>query len=184
MAVVSEMVTKIRESRLAVIVMVGVAASFFAVAVALPNIGLIAHVVGSDSFTLAGKAMFLGSVIESYTTNFNVLSQVVIGLTALLAGVNAALFVVLLRQRSQAMGGSMFSMGGGAFAGMLGIGCASCGSIILTSILPILGISVVGLLPFGGAEFGIIGVGILAYAAKRTLGHIQAPLVCEPVRNK
>jgi len=180
MSAALDVARKMGRSRLALVVMASVAVLFFSIAVSLPNFRLIAQVVGSEAFTFGGKATFLMSVIGSYTTNFDVPSQIIIALTALFAGLNAALFVILFRQRSQVMGGSMFSMGGGTLAGMFGIGCASCGSIVLTSILPIFGISAVGVLPFGGVEFGVLGVGVLAYAAKRTVRHIQAPLVCEP----
>lgn len=160
--------------------MVVVPLLFFWIAVSLPNLQLITQVIHSESFTFVKKARFLWSMVESYTTNFNVLSQVVIVVTAALAGLNVALLAALIQNRARAVGSGIFSTGGGALAGILGIGCASCGSIILTSFLPLIGLSSLGFLPFGGAEFGIIGIAILAYATKRTIDHIQAPLVCIP----
>ena len=62
---------------------------------------------------------------------------------------------------------------------LLGVGCASCGSVILTSLIGFASATVVlGLLPLRGIEFGIIGIIILVLAMRLTIKKINQPLVC------
>lgn len=68
----------------------------------------------------------------------------------------------------------------GITSGVFGVGCAACGSFILTSVLSLVGASgALAFLPFGGSEFGIIGVILLAIAIPMTAKQIENPLVCK-----
>jgi len=67
----------------------------------------------------------------------------------------------------------------GVTASMLGVGCASCGSVVLTSLIGFGSATViVGSLPFRGQEFGFIGIVILMFAISFTLKKINQPYVC------
>jgi len=81
-----------------------------------------------------------------------------------LTGVNIALVVYYFRQRAQFFRGSPFGFLGGASV-INGIGCSSCGSVILSSFI---GLSaswtLIGALPLRGAEFSILAVVLLLYS--------------------
>ena len=59
------------------------------------------------------------------------------------------------------------------------MGCAACGSFLLTSLTLAGASGVLTLLPLGGSEFGIIGAVLLALAIYMTAKKIQDPLVCK-----
>jgi hypothetical protein len=59
------------------------------------------------------------------------------------------------------------------------VGCAACGSVILTAILATIGVGGLLLaLPFKGAELGIIALGILFWSNYYLAKKINDPLVC------
>lgn len=68
----------------------------------------------------------------------------------------------------------------GITSGIIGVGCAACGSFLLTSILSFIGAgSLLVLLPLHGSEFGILGMLLLIFAVFRTAKQIENPLVCK-----
>ncbi len=66
----------------------------------------------------------------------------------------------------------------GIASGVLGVGCAACGSFLLTSLTLVGAGGVLTFLPLGGSEFGIIGVLLLATSVYMTAKQIKNPLVC------
>ncbi|HQU09423.1 MAG TPA: hypothetical protein PLV25_05630, partial [Opitutales bacterium] len=68
----------------------------------------------------------------------------------------------------------------GIASGVLGMGCAACGSFLLTSLLSLFGASwLLSYLPLAGGEFGILGVILLAVSLYMTAKKIQNPAVCK-----
>ncbi|MFA6307283.1 MAG: hypothetical protein WCS88_01155 [Patescibacteria group bacterium] len=68
----------------------------------------------------------------------------------------------------------------GMILGFLGVGCASCGSLVLSSIFGLAATtSFIGILPFGGLEFGILGVFMLLFSTYLIAKKIQNPLLCK-----
>ena len=68
---------------------------------------------------------------------------------------------------------------GGIVAGFFGLGCAACGSILLTtSFASIGGIELLTLLPFRGTEIGYIGIFLLMFSAISLVRAINAPRTC------
>ena len=63
-------------------------------------------------------------------------------------------------------------------AGLLGVGCAACGSVILTAVLAGAGSTLLLLLPFGGAELGFLGIVLLLYAIVKMHKEIAKGSVC------
>jgi len=150
----------------------------------LPNLHLITRTMASSSMTIWQKTNLLTSLLGSLQTNFTPLSQVVTVTTAVLTGLQASLLVFYMRQTAamqQSMGVSFV----GVATSMLGVGCASCGSVVLTSLVGFGSASVVlGFLPFRGQEFGFLGIGILLFAISLTLKKINQPFICEVRRKK
>lgn len=159
-----------------------IAAAVFVFAVWLPNFPLIATVLTQEGVTPVAKLAFLVSLMSSITTNFTVVSASYTIAIAILFGVNTALLLYYVRRVQ--VGGSRFGGAGGAslgglVSGILGIGCAACGTFILSSLLVLIGAGgVLSYLPFGGEEFGFIGVALLLYAGYALIKKIEAPLVC------
>jgi hypothetical protein len=68
----------------------------------------------------------------------------------------------------------------GITSGVLGMGCAACGSFLLTSVLSLFGVSwLLSYLPLAGEEFGIVGVLLIAISIYLTAKKIQNPAVCK-----
>jgi len=142
----------------------------------LPNLGLVWQVVSSDSIPLPNKIEILTALVRSLGTNFTPFSGAVTIAMAVLFGANVALIVYYFRLRrtlvKHAGSGVIAASVGGLASGLLGVGCAACGTLILSPALTFLGAgTVITSLPFGGEEFGLLGVAMLVvsliWGAKR-----------------
>lgn len=164
--------------------------SVFMLAVWAQNLHSIWNVVSSSSISISQKVSFLSSFVGSIQTNFTLLSASYIIINAVLFGINVALVVYYIRIKrsvllqtelnADASSTGAFGMGiGGLFSAILGIGCAACGSIILTPLLALVGASgLLAVLPLAGGEFGILGGALLLFSIYLVLKKIKEPLLC------
>jgi hypothetical protein len=155
----------------------------FTFVISIQNWQLISSLWFSDIGTLSQKLILTLTLYTSIGTNFTFLSATTTVLTSILFGVNIALLVYYIKKvqggAKTAFSGGATSMGG-LLSGLLGIGCAACGTFIATSILALFGVgALLGLLPLGGEEFGIVAVLLLGYSIYRIGKKINSPLVCE-----
>lgn len=149
----------------------------------LPNLHLITRTMTSSTMTLWQKTNLLTGLLGSLQTNFTPLSRAVTFVSAALAGVQISLLVFYLKQTAQIQK-SLGMSAVGVTASMLGVGCASCGSVVLTSLIGFgSATAVLGFLPFRGQEFGLLGIAILLFAIHVTIKKINDPPVCG-VRSK
>ncbi len=159
-----------------------VGATVFTVAVWLPNLSLVGTVLASDTATTIEKVQLLVSLYGSIATNFAIVSALYTVLIAVLFGVYSALIVYYIRTMRTTSNDavSVSALGiGGVISGFFGIGCAACGTFILTSLFAFGGASTfLALLPLGGQEFGFLGVGLLAYALYSLLKKLNQSPVC------
>lgn len=169
-----------------VISAVMVASAVFALSTWLPNLGLIWQVVTSQSASALDKLAVLGGLLASITTNFTVFSALYTIAIAILFGINVSMVAYYIRQRRKfVQQGGIAASAGGLLSGLLGIGCAACGTLVLGPIISVIGAGgLIVLLPLGGQEFGILGVSILAVSIFFTVKKIQDPLVCEVSKPK
>ena len=153
----------------------------FSVAVWLPNFVLIFQIIGSSTITLSDKVSVLWSLYGSIGTNFTTLSASYTIAIALLFGINIALLTFYIKsRRGLASGKSAVAGVGGLVSGIFGVGCAACGTFILSSLLGLVGaVGVLSFLPLGGEEFGILGVLLLVYSIYIISKKIYEPMVCE-----
>ena len=153
----------------------------FAFGVWFPNIRVLASILANPTISISDKLTFPIHLLQSITTNFTTLSASYTIATALLLGINVAMVLYYVRNRVAEVKQSGIAMGFlGIASGVLGIGCAACGSLLLTSILSSLGASVIlTQLPLRGGEFGILGVILLSVSLYLTARQIQNPLVCK-----
>lgn len=159
-----------------------IAWAVFTFAVLLPNLQLIGMVLFSDTASAIEKVNFLFSLYGSIGTNFTLVSASSTVVIVVLFGINVTLLLYYIRKvRGSAnnvrqAGAASFS---GLISGVLGIGCAACGTFVLTSMLVLIGAGgIVTYLPFKGVEFGFIGIGLLLYSTYSLIHKINSPLVC------
>ncbi len=155
-------------------------AAVFALAVWLPNIPLIVRVMGHPGISFSQKLDLPISLLGSISTNFTPLSASYTVAITILFGVNLSMFVYFLRRRVALVKQSGVATGiFGLGSGILGMGCAACGSFLLTSILSLVGAGgILAFLPLAGGEFGLLGVILLAVSLYLIAKKIQNSAVC------
>lgn len=155
--------------------------AMFAFAVWLPNISLIVSVMAHPGISFSQKLDLPISLLGSIATNFTALSASYTIAVAILFGINIAMIVYFLRRRiAQVKQAGVAAGFFGITSGVIGMGCAACGSLLLTSILSLFGASgVLAFLPLAGGEFGILGVILLAISLYLTAKQIQNPAICK-----
>lgn len=156
----------------------------FLLAVWLPNLGLIGEVFSGSGAPLATKLGIALSLLGGIGTNFSLLSARYTIAIAVLFGVSTAMIVYLLKQKRVAAAGQNIAIGsGGVASGVLGIGCAACGSLILGGALPTLGAAgALAVLPLNGEEFGILSVALLFVSLLLVSRQIAEPGACPLAR--
>lgn len=158
-----------------------ISVTVFVFATWLPNIRLIVRIMNHPGISFSDKVALPVNLIGSIATNFTLLSAIYTIIIAILFGMNVAMVAYFLKRRivevQQAGIGTGFL---GITSGVLGMGCAACGSFLLTSILSLFGASwLLSYLPLAGGEFGILGVILLAISLYLTARKIQNPAVCK-----
>lgn len=118
-------------------------------------------------------------MIDFFISNTTSLARYFLLTIAALSALNFTMLTYYLRRRlsmQKSLGTGFLGM----LAGLIGIGCASCGSIILSSVLG-LGIAANFLraLPLNGLEFGLLGVFLLILSIYLVAIKIQDPLTCK-----
>ena len=154
-----------------------IAISVFSFAIWLPNWRLIFTVIASPSVNFTEAVAVIFGLFLSIGTNFTVVSASYTIAIAILFGINVALlsYYISIKKGSLKGKGGIYGIGG-FVSGVLGIGCAACGTFILTSILALVGAGgIITLLPLGGGEFGILGVVLIGYATYWTAKKIEEP---------
>lgn len=179
------MIAALREvfHRFSYVLLAGIVSfGFFVFAVWLPNLRLVVHTMAQGNIAFGAKLTLLFNLLESIGTNFTVFSAITTIIIAILFGVNIATITYFIRKRSAVLsGGSFFASIGGIGSGIIGIGCAACGSFVLSAILPVVGtVSVIALLPFKGREFSILSMGLLLVSISVMARKIIEPVVCKP----
>jgi len=159
----------------------GVAVTTFVLAVLLPNFSLIKNLFKDADLSLGDKINLPISLLGSITTNFNFFSASYTIIISVLLGINVAILVFFLRRRVKEVKETSMTTGAlGMISGIIGIGCAACGSLIITSVLSIFGAGwLVTYLPFAGAEFGILGILLLGFSIYTTSKRIMSPSICK-----
>lgn len=155
-----------------------IALTMIAFATWLPNLHLITRTMTSSTMTIWEKTSLLTALLGSLETNFTPLSKILIIISSTLSGIQGSLLIYYLRQAVRIQTETGISIAGIAMS-LLGVGCTSCGSVILTSIIGFGSTTtVLGILPFKGQELGFVGIIILLAAIYYTLKKINQPFAC------
>jgi len=152
----------------------------FAVSVWLPNIPLIIKIMGHGGITFNQKVGIPVSLLGSIYTNFTLISAIYTIFISLFFGINLAMFVFFLKRKINTLQKSGMTTGFlGLLSGIVGVGCAACGSLVLASLLSLFGSTwIITLLPLKGEEFGILGVILLMISIYMVAKQIEDPAVC------
>lgn len=122
------------------------------------NVRLVLDVVVGGSLPVENRLAVLAGLYPLLGTSFSPADGIALLVVAALVGVDIALVAYHVRVH----GLSPREGGGGAVGvvlGMLGAGCAACGSAVLLGLLSLVGAGgAVTLLPFDGAEFTALAV--------------------------
>lgn len=125
------------------------------------NATLVIDLVIGGALPLAGRLRILSELYPFIGTSFDTTQGAILLVVAALTGVDVALAVYHFREH----GVSVREGGAGAVGvllGVLGAGCAACGSAILFGLLALFGAtSAVLLLPLEGLEFALLAIGVL-----------------------
>ncbi|MGP1680424.1 MAG: hypothetical protein ACTS6J_25130 [Burkholderiales bacterium] len=152
----------------------------FLLAVWFPNLGLIAQVYSGSTASLAATLGIALGLLGGIVTNFSLLSAGYTIAIAILFGLTTAMIAFLVQQRRIAAAGRSIAVGSGAIvSGVVGIGCAACGSLILGVVLPSLGAAgALAALPLQGEEFGILSVALLFVSLLLISKNIAESIAC------
>lgn len=168
----------VRPSYAALAAFLAVAA--FLLAIWLPNIALLGEVFLDAQVPVEAKLGIAASLLAGIATNFSLFSASYTVAIAVLLGIDTALVVYLLRQKRAAAAGRNFVLGSGGLAsGLVGIGCAACGSLILGGLVPSLAVAgALAALPLHGEEFGVLSVALLLLSLVFVSRSIAEPPAC------
>ncbi len=154
------------------LVTIGIALLLFFSVTLLPHLG---------TFSALRRAGIDASISWSFlgviTSNNTVLSLVSIALLGLVMGMYVVALIAYV-QRFKLTRASLKGVGGSVL-GIFGIGCAACGSLILTPLLTVIGAtSLLATLPLGGEEFLYIGTVVLGFSIRSLLKKMNEGAVC------
>lgn len=156
----------------------------FLLAVWLPNLGMLAGIFFESGVPLSAKLGIALSLLGGIGTNFDPVAAGYTIAIAVLFGISAAMILYVLKQRQVTAAGQNIAIGSGAMAsGVVGIGCATCGSLILGGVVPFFGTAgALALLPLNGAEFGFLSVAMLFVSLLLISRNIAEPGACALAR--
>ena len=158
-----------------------VSIAVFALSVWIQNLHLLIIILSSAASTRLKFDIFL-SMLGSIATNYSLFSASYTVAIAVLFGINIALVVKFfaIRKSHIRSSGTTASSFLGLVSGMLGIGCAACGTFVLVPLLSLFGAAgLVAFLPFGGEEFGVLGVLVLLFSIYSISIKLTNPQVCK-----
>ncbi len=157
------------------------AALVFTIALWLPNISFVFSYLASG-VGVGEKLQFIWGFYGTIQTSHTGYSAAMAILIALFSGINIALLTYYTKRvMTVSKGFKRVHTGSylGLIVGFFGVGCVACGSVILLAILATIGAGgLLLVLPFQGAEVGMIALGILLWSNYFLVKKISDPLVC------
>lgn len=132
------------------------AVAIFVILSWLPNISLIRQIIFDPDVELPKRLFLLISIPYGYFMDLSFRSNSSVAISLLL-GINITLIHYYIRMYRAGFISAISAMSTGSLlAGIVGLGCASCGSIIAAGIASVFSTSAALVLPLQGTEFTII----------------------------
>ncbi len=152
----------------------------FVLAVWLPNVALMAQVYSDSTTPVVATLALALTLLGGIGTNFSLLAAgYTIAIAVLFGLVVAMIWHQGMRRRSGASPQGIAAGSGGAVSGVMGIGCAACGSLVAGLIAPALGAAGgLAALPLQGEEFGLASVALLIVSLLLVSRNIAESCAC------
>ena len=166
-------------SRRYVLIIISVTVSFALFEIWLTNYSLISFVYRSNDFSWRDRISILYSAVVIFLNSFNLTAQIFAFWTAFLVGLNTTFLSYYFKKRL-----TLQSTAGANFVGMLmsfvGVGCSSCGSVVLSSTLGFATTTkLLSILPLRGGEFSLIAITTLTFSIYTISQKITDPTTCK-----
>lgn len=153
--------------------------AIFAFSLWLRNLPLLGNIISSSAFSFLDKLTLFVKFLGGITTNVTPFSAVLIIVMSMLFGINASLILYYFVKKGGVPAKEGAGAAGALASGILGVGCASCGSFLLGAILASFGASgLITLLPLHGEEFSILAIILLGLSIHWISKSIQSNKVC------
>jgi len=137
------------------------------------------EMLGLDSFSVAKRAALFVMIFFDFTSTFTSVTLILTILGSLIGGINISLAYTYIKIRGEMILKSGLYSGFGLVLAFLGIGCAACGTAVLSVLLGFFGFSaMLNVLPYQGLEIGYIGLIFLCIATYLLAKKVTAPNVC------
>lgn len=147
-------------------------------AMVAPNVRLLGFILTEPEFDIALKLKAAARAVWSGRLVFAKASGPLVAAVAMLFGWNVGLLAHRLKDKireERAAGAGLAGM----LIGLFGVGCAACGSVLLTTLFGAgAAAAVVGALPFNGVEFGVVGVAVILGSIHHVSKKIVDPDAC------
>jgi len=125
------------------------------------NIDLFLNVVASGNLPLDARLSVLVGLYPIIGTAFTLTEGVVLFAVAVLFGVNLSMLTYQLRENRVSVREGSGSVAG-MVLGVLGAGCAACGTAVVAGVLSLVGAAgITTLLPLEGMEFSLLALVLL-----------------------
>lgn len=135
--------------------------------------------MGLHSLSLYRRVGLTLSTMFDIHSNFTKGSLILATLGSFLGGINISLAYTYIKNRGEAIVKSGLYSGVGLLFAFFGIGCAACGTALLSVLLGFLGFStMLQVLPYQGQEIGYAGIIFLCIATYSLSKKVTAPNVC------
>jgi len=147
-----------------------------------PNAALVERVLFAEVAPMT-KLVTLFVLLGSLPAAFSAMTLLIAISFAALMALNVTVLTFYVRRRRSSQSARTAKIGvtslGGLVSGVLGIGCAACGSIVLSAVVTTFGgVGILALLPLGGSEFALVGLGLLLFSSYSLIKHVNDPLLC------
>lgn len=170
------LIIKRKDSRLVIIIATFI---FLFLLLLSQNGGATKDVLSFDSISFSKRLSLSLSTFFDIKNTFTVNALILAFLGSLLGAINLSLAYTYVRVRGEAILHSHFYNGIGLLFAFLGVGCAACGTALLSVILSFFGFSaVLNFLPYHGQEVGYIGIIVLCIATYSLAQKVMSPNVC------
>lgn len=137
------------------------------------------QVLGFEVIPLTQRISLFLATIFDVSSAFTTSTLILATLGSLLAGINLSLAYVYMKTRGEMLVKSGLYSGMGLLLALFGVGCAACGTALLSLILGFFGFSaMLNVLPYQGQEIGYIGLMFLLIATYFLAKKVSAPNVC------
>lgn len=170
------LIVRRKDSRLVIIIATLV---FMALLLLVENGRAASEILSFDSISLGRRLSLAFATLFDIKNTFTAGALILAVLGSFLGGINLSLAYTYMRLRGEVILHSGLYSGIGLLFAFFGVGCAACGTALLSVILGFFGFSaMLNVLPYQGQEIGYIGL-IFLCIATYTLAHkVAVPNVC------